>query len=104
MTHAEFHAALKAIAAGRYFSSDIKVSEHPNGVTCMSVSFAGYIEGVGCRLGATPASVLEAFAGEPDSTLAGLAPLPAEPAPRVVISGDRKFDGVVGTVSIDGDS
>lgn len=61
MTHVEFHRAVRAIANGRYCTSQIAVSEHRDGH--IKIQYAAYIEGVGwCGLGLEEQSPLEVLA------------------------------------------
>jgi len=43
VTHAEFHAAVKAIANGRYFSTEVSTTEHEDGQ--IRLGWRAYIDG-----------------------------------------------------------
>ena len=47
MTHAEFHGAVKAIAAGKYCSTKVEVNTRSAGVAETYIEFAAYIDGRG---------------------------------------------------------
>jgi len=83
MNYSEFHAVVREIAKGRYFTTGVEANEQAaRWGARLTLRFKAYIEGEGWVEGSTCESVLEEIA-TPTRTVDTIDPLPAPLPPEV---------------------